>query len=55
MHAGLAFIASELGDALFGLVGDWARVRRMLRVGVRIGMIEDFVLDYYPNRRWNEV
>jgi hypothetical protein len=54
MHAGLSFIASELGDALFGHVGDWARVRRMLRVGVRIGMIEDFVLDYYPNRRWND-
>ena len=54
MHAGLAFIASELGDALFGLVGDWARVRRMMRVGVRIGMIEDFVLDYYPGKRWND-
>lgn len=54
MHAGMAFIASELGDALFGLVGDWARVRRMMRVGVRMGMIEDFVLDYYPNRRWSD-
>src|SRR5271170_7577533 len=30
MHAGLAFIASELGDALFGVVGDWARIRRMM-------------------------
>jgi Glycosyltransferase like family 2 len=54
MHAGLAFIASELGDVLFGLVGDWARVRRMMRVGVKIGMIEDFVLDYYPGKRWND-
>ena len=52
MHAGMSFIASELGDALFGLVGDWARVRRMMRVGVRMGMIEDFVLDYYPTKRW---
>jgi hypothetical protein len=54
MHAGMAFIASELGDALFGVVGDWARVRRMMRVGVRMGMIDDVVLDYYPGRLWNE-
>ncbi len=52
VHARMSFIASELGDSLFGLVGDWARVRRMMRVGVRIGMIEDFVLDYYPVKRW---
>jgi Glycosyl transferase family 2 len=54
-HAGLRFITGELGDALFGLVGDWARVRRMMRVGVRIGMIEDVVLDYYPGKLWNDI
>jgi Glycosyl transferase family 2 len=52
MHAGMGFIASELGDALFGIVGDWARIRRMMRIGVRIGMIEDVVLDYYPGTLW---
>jgi hypothetical protein len=55
MHAGMSFIASELGDYLFRLVGDWARVRRMMRVGVRIGMIDDVVLDYYPGTLWNDV
>jgi hypothetical protein len=55
MHTGMTFIAAELGDALFGLVGDWARVRRMMRVGVRIGMIDDVVLDYYPGKLWNDV
>ena len=54
LHADMTFIASELGDALFGVVGDWSRVRRMMRVGVRMGMIEDIVLDYYPNKRWSE-
>lgn len=52
MHEGLRFIASELSDYQFGLVGDWSRVRRMARIGVRIGMIEDVVLDYYPAQLW---
>lgn len=51
-HAGLRFIASELGDHLFGMTGDWVRVRRMMRIGVRIGMIDDVVLDYYPAQLW---
>jgi Glycosyl transferase family 2 len=51
-HAEMRFIASELGDALFGRYGDWARVRRMMRVGVRMGMIDDVVLDYYPSKLW---
>jgi hypothetical protein len=52
MHAGLSFIAAELGDSLFGIVGDWARVRRMMRIGARVGMIDDVVLDYYPSQLW---
>jgi glycosyltransferase involved in cell wall biosynthesis len=51
-HADLRFLTSELGDAAFRIVGDWARVRRMMRIGVRIGMIDDIVLDYYPARLW---
>jgi len=54
-HAGMTFIASELGDALFGIVGDWSRIRRMMRAGARVGMIDDFVLDYYPRKRWDDV
>jgi hypothetical protein len=52
MHADLRFFTGELSDALFENVGDWARVRRMMRVGVRMGMIPDVVLDYYPTTLW---
>ena len=52
MHGGLRFICPELGDALFGLPGDWSRIRRMMRIGVRMGMIDDVVVHYYPNRLW---
>ncbi len=53
MHAGLRFVTAELGEAVFGIVGDWARIRKMMRVGARIGMIDDVVLDYYPSSLWN--
>lgn len=52
MHSGLRFIASELSDYLFAAVGDWSRIRRMMRIGVQIGMIDDVVLDYYPGLLW---
>src|SRR6202022_2274550 len=32
MHADLRFFTGELSDALFETVGDWGRVRRMMRV-----------------------
>ena len=54
IHSGMSFIVGELGDALFGLPGDWSRIRRMMRVGVRMGMIDEFVLDYYPGKQWNQ-
>lgn len=37
---------------VFGDGGDWVWIRRMLRVGVKIGMIDDVVVDYYPSNRW---
>ena len=52
MHADLKFICAELGDALLGLPGDWSRIRRMMRIGVRMGMIDDVVLNYYPSFLW---
>jgi Glycosyl transferase family 2 len=52
MHTDMRFVAAELGDADVKIVGDWARVRRMMRIGVRIGMIDDVVLDYYPGQLW---
>jgi glycosyltransferase involved in cell wall biosynthesis len=51
-HMDLRFITSELGDADLDVIGDWARVRRMMRIGVRIGMIDDIVLDYFPRQLW---
>lgn len=53
MHAGLRFVTAELGEAVFGIVGDWARIRKMMRIGARIGMVDEVVLDYYPSSLWN--
>src|SRR5436190_183929 len=38
-------------DALFGVPSDWSLVRRMLRIGVRIGYLDQVVCDYYPSYR----
>jgi hypothetical protein len=44
-HSGLRFIGSELVDAVFGEPNDWSLCRRMLRIGVYVGMIDQIVLD----------
>jgi hypothetical protein len=51
-HAGLRFFEMELADELFGLPGDWSLAERMLRCGVRFGMVDDVVTDYYPSWSW---
>ena len=51
-HRGLRQFPHELADALFGDPGDWAWIRRLVRAGVRIGMIDDIVVDYYPSQLW---
>ena len=53
-HRGLRMFQFETADALFGNPGDWAWVRRMLRVGVRIGRIDVPVVDYFPAQLWRE-
>lgn len=50
LHRGLRIFSYEL--EVFGNGGDWAWMRRMLRLGVRIGMINDVVVEYYPSNRW---
>lgn len=55
MHTDMRFICAELGDAVFRVVGDWSRIRRMMRIGVRMGMIDDVVLHYYPGQLWRRV
>jgi hypothetical protein len=52
MHRGLRMFPYELLDAVFGDPGDWAWVRRMVRLGVRMGMIDDVVVDYFPSQLW---
>ncbi len=53
-HGGLRFFHYELADALFGRPGDWQWIRRMMRVGVRIGRIEVPVVDYFPSQLWTK-
>ncbi len=51
-HAHLRFFEMELADELFSMPGDWSLAERMLRCGVRFGMVDDIVTDYYPSRSW---
>lgn len=52
-HAGLAKVFElELADAAFGLPYDWGICQRMMEADVRIGMVEEVAVDYYPSRGW---
>ena len=50
-HAGLRFFESELSDAIYEEPNDWSMCRRMLRAGVRFGMIDEVVVDKHETRR----
>ncbi len=50
-HSGLRFFESELSDAIVEEPNDWSMCRRMMRAGVRIGMIEEIVVDKHETRR----
>ena len=52
LHCGLRFMEMHLTDPLFGLANDVALSRRMVRAGVRLGMVDAVVADYYPARVW---
>jgi glycosyl transferase family 2 len=51
-HAGLRFMEFELADAEFDQPVDWGLCRRMLRAGVRIGMVDEPTTDYFPSWDW---
>jgi putative methyltransferase (TIGR04325 family) len=52
-HASLAEIFElELADAALGRPYDWGVCQRMLEADVRIGMVEEVTVDYYPSRYW---
>jgi putative methyltransferase (TIGR04325 family) len=42
----------ELADELFDQPYDWALCQRMARTGVRMGMVDRIVVDYYPSSLW---
>ena len=48
-HAGLRFLGRELFAADFGVPGDWFLAERMLRAGVRFGMVDSVLADMYPS------
>jgi hypothetical protein len=50
-HAGLSFMELELGHALFGTPNDWGLVHRMMRAGVRMGMVDEVTVNYWPSLR----
>src|SRR6266516_166946 len=50
-HAGLRFFDSELSDAVYEEPNDWSVCRRMLRAGVRFGMVDEVVVDKHETRR----
>jgi hypothetical protein len=50
-HSGLSFLQLELGHALFDKPNDWGFVDRLLRIGVRLGMVEEISVDYWPSMR----
>lgn len=50
-HSGLRFLELELGHALFDKPNDWGLVHRMMRVGVRIGMLDEITVTYRPSLR----
>ena len=49
---GIDVSKNQLVAALFAEPGDWAWLRRMVRLGVRMGMVDDVVVDYYPSQLW---
>jgi hypothetical protein len=51
-HQGLRLFARELVAADLGLPGDWFRMYRMLRAGVRIAHLDAVTCDYFPSTQW---
>ncbi len=50
-HSGLRFFESELSDSIYDEPSDWSKCRRMVRAGVRFGMVDSVVVDKYESRR----
>lgn len=49
-HSSLSgFMELELAHAVFGKPNDWGLVERMMRTGVRMGMLDEATVDYFPS------
>jgi len=48
-HGGLRFFERELVAADLGVPGDWYLAERMLRAGVRFGMVDAVLCDVFPS------
>jgi glycosyltransferase involved in cell wall biosynthesis len=53
VHAHLRFFTREHVASAFGVAGDWFRGERMLRAGVRIGLLDEVTYEYYPSSLWS--
>lgn len=51
MHGGLRFFERSPAAAIFDTPNDWFRTDAMVRAGVRFGMHEEIVVDYFPSMR----
>jgi hypothetical protein len=49
LHGALSIFELELSDADFNVPTDWGRIERMLRAGVRVGMVDEVLTDYFPS------
>jgi hypothetical protein len=52
VHAHLRFFTREHVASAFGVPGGWFRGERMVRAGVRIGLVDDVTYEYYPSGLW---
>jgi hypothetical protein len=50
-HGGLRFLHQELIDSVFGESNDWSMTRRMMRIGVYIGMVDVVVTDKHEAKQ----
>jgi hypothetical protein len=48
LHEALSLFELELSDADFNIPNDWGRIERMLRAGVRVGMVDEVLADHFP-------
>jgi hypothetical protein len=49
MHRGLRFFERSPAAGVFGVPNDWFLAEAMLRAGVRFGMHDEVVFDYFPS------